>query len=112
MGCLFPGVVAFASAAAAALRLCAVYLGAVHITNFHHRGGQVTGVFCQSAIESAQQDHATVVQSMLENKEAPDNTRRDSCTGLAARLEPSLGRPWNIKTGFESGVAWHGLVFQ
>jgi len=30
----------------------------------------VTGVFCQSAIESAQQDHATVVQSMLENKEA------------------------------------------
>ena len=31
---------------------------------------QVTGVFCQSAIESAQQDHATVVQSMLENKEA------------------------------------------
>lgn len=30
----------------------------------------VTGVFCQSAIESAQQDHAAVVQSMLENKEA------------------------------------------
>lgn len=30
----------------------------------------VTGVFCQSAIESAQQDRAAVVQSMLENKEA------------------------------------------
>ncbi|CAJ1383392.1 unnamed protein product [Effrenium voratum] len=30
----------------------------------------VTGVFCQSAIDSAQNDHANVVQSMLANKEA------------------------------------------
>ncbi|CAJ1342904.1 unnamed protein product [Effrenium voratum] len=30
----------------------------------------VTGVFCQSAIESAQNDHLAVVQSILENKEA------------------------------------------
>jgi len=30
----------------------------------------LTGVFCQSAIESAQNDHANVVQSMLANKEA------------------------------------------
>ncbi|CAE7808134.1 Cacna1h, partial [Symbiodinium sp. CCMP2592] len=30
----------------------------------------VTGVFCQSAIESAQNDHATMVQSILKNKEA------------------------------------------
>ncbi|OLQ00044.1 Voltage-dependent T-type calcium channel subunit alpha-1I [Symbiodinium microadriaticum] len=30
----------------------------------------VTGVFCQSAIDSAQNDHATLVQSMLANKEA------------------------------------------
>eukprot|EP00438_Fugacium_kawagutii_P029095 Skav229058 [mRNA] locus=scaffold2611:57820:64438:+ [translate_table: standard] len=30
----------------------------------------LTGVFCQSAIESAQQDHATAVQSMIANKEA------------------------------------------
>ena len=30
---------------------------------------QVTGVFCQSAIDSAQNDHATVVQSILANKE-------------------------------------------
>jgi len=29
----------------------------------------VTGVFCQSAIESAQNDHATMVQSILKNKE-------------------------------------------
>eukprot|EP00439_Symbiodinium_sp_Y106_P001418 s5220_g1.t1 len=29
----------------------------------------VTGVFCHSAIESAQNDHAAVVQSILENKE-------------------------------------------
>ncbi|CAE7847323.1 NaCP60E [Symbiodinium necroappetens] len=29
----------------------------------------VTAVFCQSAIESAQSDHATVVQNMLDNKE-------------------------------------------
>ena len=31
---------------------------------------QVTAVFCQSAIESAQKDHATVVQNMLDNKES------------------------------------------
>lgn len=30
----------------------------------------LTGVFCQSAVESAQNDHANVVQSMLANKEA------------------------------------------
>lgn len=30
----------------------------------------VTAVFCQSAIESAQKDHATVVQNMLDNKES------------------------------------------
>ncbi|CAK9060288.1 Uncharacterized protein SCF082_LOCUS31783, partial [Durusdinium trenchii] len=30
----------------------------------------VTGVFCQSAIESASNDHAMVVQSMLDNKAA------------------------------------------
>ena len=30
---------------------------------------EVTGVFCQSAIDSAQNDHATVVQSILANKE-------------------------------------------
>jgi len=30
----------------------------------------VTGVFCQSAIDSAQNDHAAIVQSILENKEA------------------------------------------
>ncbi|CAL1159234.1 unnamed protein product [Cladocopium goreaui] len=30
----------------------------------------LTGVFCQSAIESAQNDHATAVQSMIANKEA------------------------------------------
>ncbi|CAE7747591.1 Cacna1c [Symbiodinium sp. CCMP2592] len=30
----------------------------------------VTGVFCQSAIDSAQNDHATVVQSILANKKA------------------------------------------
>jgi len=30
----------------------------------------VTGVFCQSAIDSAQQDHASVVQAILEDKEA------------------------------------------
>mmetsp|Transcript_10883 Transcript_10883/g.26083 ORF Transcript_10883/g.26083 Transcript_10883/m.26083 type:complete len:613 (+) Transcript_10883:3-1841(+) len=30
----------------------------------------VTAVFCQSAIESAQNDHATVVQNMLDNKES------------------------------------------
>jgi len=30
----------------------------------------VTAVFCQSAMESAQEDHATVVQSLLDNKEA------------------------------------------
>ncbi|CAE7259023.1 Scn9a [Symbiodinium natans] len=29
----------------------------------------VTAVFCQSAIESAQNDHATVIQNMLDNKE-------------------------------------------
>ena len=30
----------------------------------------VTAVFCHSAIESAQKDHATVVQNMLDNKES------------------------------------------
>lgn len=30
----------------------------------------VTGVFCQSAIENAQNDHAAVVQNILENKES------------------------------------------
>ncbi|CAE7763345.1 ANK1 [Symbiodinium pilosum] len=30
----------------------------------------VTAVFCNSAIESAQNDHATVVQNMLDNKES------------------------------------------
>ena len=29
----------------------------------------VTGVFCQSAIDSAQNDHAAIVQSILENKD-------------------------------------------
>ena len=44
-------------------------------------------MFCQSAIESAQQDHAAVVQSMLENKEALDDKWWDSWDGPAARLE-------------------------
>ena len=34
------------------------------------RGFQVTGVFCQSAIESAQNDHLTVAQSLIDNREA------------------------------------------
>lgn len=33
-------------------------------------GAQVTGVFCQSAIESAQNDHLTVAQSLIDNREA------------------------------------------
>ena len=36
---------------------------------FYSARFQVTGVFCQSAIDSAQNDHATVVQSILANKE-------------------------------------------
>ena len=31
---------------------------------------KVTAVFCQSAIESAQKDHATVVQNMIDNRES------------------------------------------
>jgi len=49
-------------------------------------------VFCQSAIESAQQDHAAVVQSTLENKEALDDKWWDSWDGPAAG--------WNYVTMF------------
>ena len=37
--------------------------------NLFH-AAEVTAVFCQSAIESAQKDHATVVQNMIDNKES------------------------------------------
>ena len=30
----------------------------------------ITGVFCQTAIDSAQNDHATVIHSILANKQA------------------------------------------
>ena len=74
-------VVAAATAASASPpALCAVYLGSSDQSLHTFAAGakllsmmifaQVTGVFCQSAIESAQQDHATVVHAMLENKEA------------------------------------------
>lgn len=59
----FLGVVALvpaaaaSAAAAAALRQCAVYLGAAHFSKFTH-AAQVTGVFCQNAIESASLDQA------------------------------------------------------
>ena len=35
----------------------------------HKHTQVVTGVFCQSAIDSAQNDHAAIVQSILENKD-------------------------------------------
>ena len=41
---------------------------------------QVTGVFCQSAIDSAQNDHATVVQSILANKQMHVNKIRNLFT--------------------------------
>ncbi|CAK9113420.1 unnamed protein product [Durusdinium trenchii] len=46
-----------------------VYVGYISFTYFAVLN-VVTGVFCQSAIDSAQNDHANVVQSMLANKEA------------------------------------------
>lgn len=42
----------------------------------------VTGVFCQSAIESAQNDHTTVVHSILKNKEMHLNKLRDLFSNL------------------------------
>lgn len=42
----------------------------------------VTGVFCQSAIESAQNDHTTVVHSILKNKELHLNKLRDLFSNL------------------------------
>jgi len=42
----------------------------------------VTGVFCQSAIESAQNDHTTVVHSILKNKEMHVNKLRKLFSNL------------------------------
>jgi len=44
----------------------------------------VTGVFCQSAIESAQNDHAMVVQSMIDNKTAHLNKIRQLFSEIGA----------------------------
>ena len=47
-----------------------------------------SGVFCQSAIDSAQNDHANVVQSMLANKEAATQDL-DGCVCLGLNMKPS-----------------------
>ncbi|CAE7416797.1 Scn11a, partial [Symbiodinium natans] len=47
----------------------------------------LTGVFCQSAVESAQNDHANVVQSMLANKEAHVEKIRALFSKLGAEEE-------------------------
>eukprot|EP00434_Breviolum_minutum_P005825 symbB.v1.2.005136.t1/scaffold226.1/size261315/15 len=44
----------------------------------------VTGVFCQSAIENAQKDHAAVVQNILDNKEFHLKKIRDLFSKLGA----------------------------
>ena len=44
----------------------------------------VTAVFCTTALESAQNDHATVVQSMLDNKEAHLDKLRAVFSSLGA----------------------------
>eukprot|EP00434_Breviolum_minutum_P019826 symbB.v1.2.017495.t1/scaffold1358.1/size123611/1 len=70
----------------------------------------VTGVFCQSAIDSAQNDHATVVQSILANKQMHVNkirnlfTRFDQQeTGVItfAMLEEKLDAP-EVREYFET----------
>ena len=44
----------------------------------------VTAVFCTTALESAQNDHATVVQSLLDNKETHLNKLRAVFSSLGA----------------------------
>jgi len=60
---------AAAAAAVAAPSLCAVYFFVGSSDQSSHTSDNGGGVFCQSAIDSAQNDHANVVQSMLANKE-------------------------------------------
>ena len=43
-------------------------------------------MFCQSAIESAQKDHATVVQNMIDNKESHLDKLRTLFSHLLARV--------------------------
>ena len=45
---------------------------------------QVTGVFCQSAIESAQNDHLTVAQSLIDDKESHITRMKALFTELGA----------------------------
>eukprot|EP00913_Durusdinium_trenchii_P019023 g17878.t1 len=50
----------------------------------------VTGVFCQSAIESAQNDHLTVAQSLIDNKEAHVERLRTLFAELGAGDEAGI----------------------
>ncbi|CAE7880335.1 CACNA1H [Symbiodinium sp. KB8] len=70
----------------------------------------VTAVFCQVAIDSAQQDHASVIQSILENKEAHlAKIRRlfsqfggEDCTTITfAMFEETIKSP-EVREYFES----------
>ena len=68
----FLGVVVLASAAAAALHQCAVYLGAVHFTKLSQTE-VVIGVFCNTAIENAGADKelASIKQVYTKSNQVP-----------------------------------------
>ena len=60
------------------------------------------GVFCQSAIDSAQNDHANVVQSMLANKEAMMGFPTGQCDMfLVAPKEPHGQEPFSREAHIE-----------
>jgi len=65
----------------------------------------VTGVFCQSALESAQNDHANVVQSMLANKEAHIEKIRDLFSQLGAEEDGVI-----TYSMFEEGISSPAVV--
>ncbi|CAE7225378.1 Scn11a, partial [Symbiodinium natans] len=65
----------------------------------------LTGVFCQSAIESAQNDHANVVQSMLANKEAHVEKIRALFSKLGAERDGII-----TYSMFEQGISSQAVV--
>ena len=93
----FLGVVVLASAAAAALHQCAVYLGAVHFTKCT-QPEVVIGVFCNTAIENAGADKelASIKQVYTKSNQVPGRSNVDGNSSGVQSLQFLSGKDLSL----------------
>ena len=93
----FLGVVVLASAAAAALHQCAVYLGAVHFTK-STQTEVVIGVFCNTAIENAGADKelASIKQVYTKSNQVPGRSNVDGNSSGVQSLQFLSGKDLSL----------------